>query len=421
MDSSASSSSDELNEKDPRTPVNRNVTVVAGLGKRPPSHEWTYEERMILCISRLWFASSRNTDTETFHAIKSLLALYFSRTAGGKSLQQVSTGAIIAQCYEITHIKKNIWNEVAAQSRDQLKNHISRLQQIITDNGIDLMKREAQYVPSPRPPISNRRRRREQDSSEDDDYELYKPRRGPRRSYIKSSISARRVPEPLQEDSPQSPLSSPLAQKSRRLDLGDIKQSLLSSIPVSPPHNSVPPSQPDDIHASTRVTQNPYKIVVRPSHGGVSYRFWDDDSQVKLTSSGFLAPGAYCERGGPSPLPPPEPFSAQFRMAARSHLRMEHTPDGSPFISIVRKSSLLSTYDINRWLQWESLLPAIHRALRSNANAFIAIIDARRLSLCQAHEFPEIFPADMVLKDLKEQGDLPRGYYHGLSLKLRLW
>ena len=48
-------------------------------------------------------------------------------------------------------------------------------------------------------------------------------------------------------------------------------------------------------------------------------------------------------------------------------------------------------------------------------NSFIAVIDARQLSLRQENDFPTIYPSPLILRDLKEQGELPPWYYHGMS------
>ena len=346
-DPDSSRSDGDSFDEGPFTPLTINATTYTGLNRKPRGHEWTQEERKVLCVARLWFQSSGNTNQQTFREIKKLLALYFSNTPGGSSLQDITTNAVVAQCNEVSRIRKDPWTQIASQSRQQLASRISCLQQIIDVNGLDLVQRESKYILSPRPPITPRRKRYHE-SSNDDDYEKYVPRRRSGRSRAEAGIAAKLPKKHLKNSSPVSMLNSPLANKGGRLQVEEIDSSPPSSASSSGSPSPNPNSWPIGVQASANVPQGPYKIIVRPGHSGVCYRFWDDNSQTKLTGKGFLARGALSEPGGLSPLPPPKPFSPQFRAAAKSHLTMKHTANGSPFISIVKTLSPDSFHDINR-------------------------------------------------------------------------
>ena len=128
----------------------------------------------------------------------------------------------------------------------------------------------------------------------------------------------------------------------------------------------------------------------------IMYRYFDDNSQGSYSKDyGFKSGYLHRRNRSTAPVPPPLPFSPVFRAAARIHLERKESPDGSPFISL-----------------WGSPLPALHRALRSSANAFIAVIDGRRFSLCQPYDYPSLFPCRVVVNDLPQQDELPREWYY---------
>ena len=406
---------DSLYSEESSTPLDFNTDFKEGLGKKAPVHLWTREERKVLCISRLWFKSTENTDEHTFTAIKRLLIVYFASTTGGSSLQHITTGAVTAQCNEIIRMRKEPWDKIMSKSREELDGPISCLQKIIDKNDLDLVERAAKYLPSPRAPLVIRQTQRQE--SCDDDYERCGSLRRPRRSHVKSLMPANRGKKYAPENSPLSPLRSPLAGKSEHLVRKKICKFPLSSASSLASPSPLPTSRPNGIGvaAMTDTPRSVYKYVLKCGKGDICYRFWDDNSHVKLGSNGFLAPGAIDGRDGLVLHPPPETFSQEFRATAKAHLTMKHSVGGSPFISIVRSPTSLSSYDAANNSQWESLLPAIHRAIRSESNSFIAVINAEQLSLCQSNDYPDILPSPLVLRDLKEQGELPSRFYHGLS------
>ena len=291
-----------------------NVATQAGLGRRQPGHDWTREERKVLCIARLWFKSNGNTDKLTFRAIKQLLAACFADTIGGPSFQQMSTSAVASQCYEVVRIRKDPWDKITSQSRKQLEGHIAYLKQVINENSLDLVERESKFVPSPQSPMTIRHGKH-RESSNDNDYEQFDRQRRPRRSHTKVFIPAKRSGGGLLEHSPLSPLTSPLAKKSQFQNLEEVDELLLPS-------------------ASAEANSSHYKYVLKPGKGGICYRFFDDASQVRLGTNGFVARGAVDDQNRVRP--PMEPFSPEFRAVAKDHLMIRHSAGGSPFISIVR-------------------------------------------------------------------------------------
>ena len=111
----------------------------------------------------------------------------------------------------------------------------------------------------------------------------------------------------------------------------------------------------------------------------LAFRFWDDNSHGLNTTGGFRA-GAFINCRGNIP-PPPDRTGQVFRDETNIHLRP--LPEPSKYISV-----------------WESLTPALHRGLRSTANAHIAIIDLRAIYRDQLSGLPGLYPAAAAIKQL---------------------
>ncbi|MCJ1434499.1 hypothetical protein MMC27_003868 [Xylographa pallens] len=122
------------------------------------------------------------------------------------------------------------------------------------------------------------------------------------------------------------------------------------------------------------------------------FRFYDDNSQGVNSASGFLA--GDLER---TPVTQPGLFSEVFLGPAENHLRRFHVP--TPFISV-----------------WDSMLPALHRGLRSDAyssgNAYVAIIDAEQLDIGRSSEYAKAIRVREIVHVLKS---------HGRYLDMRYW
>ena len=409
------------------------ATPFDGVGKRPPPHHWSQAQRRTLCILRLWFESTGNTKEATFRAIRHLLILRFEHTPGSLTLQNISIAAVSAQCHELMRIRNSLWKSIARKSRQDLESEITLLQNIITQHGLDLIPRATQYVPSPKTvnaPMSIRRRQR-QESSQDSDYEKYRePRQRSNKVLRKQPLCAPATKKLISAAlSISPPPTSPSVR--RQLFKSVLTRSTSNSSSPAPPskaQNLLALNEPKDceitgkkvIRTGTRICFRFWYILNDRSLGISSHGMnRDNDSQGSFSKeTGFLA-GSVSKQGLITPpIPPPQMSSERFRSAAKAHLTMKKNPEGSPFISIVRKSysPLLANFLMSQ-IQWQSLLPAVHRALRSQTNAFIAVIDARRLSLCQPHTYPDILPAGVVVKDLKKRNDVPTDwYYRGNSL-----
>ena len=148
-----------------------------GVGRRSSGHRWTNAERTMLCIVRLWFQSSNDTDTDTYRAMRDLLRLRFASIPDRFTLQQISSEAVGTQCYRMMRGRNDVWDKVVSRSRQQLKSEIALLQKLIINNALDLVPRSSQFVPSPKTLASLQKRRKRRESSNDSDYEkIRKPR-----------------------------------------------------------------------------------------------------------------------------------------------------------------------------------------------------------------------------------------------------
>ncbi|MCJ1281056.1 hypothetical protein MMC26_000374 [Xylographa opegraphella] len=131
------------------------------------------------------------------------------------------------------------------------------------------------------------------------------------------------------------------------------------------------------------------------SKNDMVFRFYDNNSRGVNCASGFLS-GDF-ER---TPVTQPGLFSEAFLGPAENHLRRFHVP--SPFISV-----------------WDSLLPALHRGLRSDAyrsgNAYIAIIDAEQLDVGHSSEYAKAIRVREIVHELKSRGRYLDMRYWGSS------
>ncbi|MCJ1403710.1 hypothetical protein MMC11_006933 [Xylographa trunciseda] len=125
------------------------------------------------------------------------------------------------------------------------------------------------------------------------------------------------------------------------------------------------------------------------------FRFYDDNSQGINSASGFFAGDLQ-----KSPVTHPGLFSEGFLGPAEQHLRRFHVP--TPFISV-----------------WDSLLPALHRGLRSDTygsgNAHVAIIDAEQLDIGHSSEYARAIRVRDIVHELKSRGRYLDMRYWGSS------
>ena len=172
--------------------------------------------------------------------------------------------------------------------------------------------------------------------------------------------------------------------------------------PPASPQGCVQNPQTHQITIGRRQVARP--IIPTPDHAddaGLNYRFsppelafrfWDDNSHGLNTTEGFRA-GAFINCRGNIPLPP-DRNDQVFRAETNIHLRP--LPEPSSYISV-----------------WESLVPALHRGLRSTANAHIAIIDLRAIYQDQLSGLPGLYPAAAAIKQLGMITD--ERHYRGIS------
>ena len=111
----------------------------------------------------------------------------------------------------------------------------------------------------------------------------------------------------------------------------------------------------------------------------LAFRFHDDTRATQCSSKGFRA--STLNDTEIMVTPSPSRASAKFCDAAYTHLKP--VPQPSPFVSV-----------------WQSLLPALHRGLRSQANPMIVIINLQHLYESQTSQIPDVHAASSVTRQL---------------------
>ena len=179
--------------------------------------------------------------------------------------------------------------------------------------------------------------------------------------------------------------------------------SSLKTPPITPGNTAnglnTPPATPSTTRISTVSNIESSSAVNisefgEPGYGTIGYRFWDDRSQGFNTPGTFRA-GALINLSLDEILVHPADFNSEsFQQSAHIHLTRVQEPTN--FVSV-----------------WRRLLPALHRGLRSNANANIAFIDLSHINANQPLG-RRLFSATDVLKKLRANNKLPpRFKYNG--------
>ena len=114
----------------------------------------------------------------------------------------------------------------------------------------------------------------------------------------------------------------------------------------------------------------------------LGFRFFDDTSQGINGPEGFRA-GAFLH----NPIPPLKEADKVIEIGAKIHIPPLALP--SPFISL-----------------FHSFLPALHRALRSEANAHIAIFDLDCIAADTTYGAQRVFPASFLARKFEIMGSL---------------
>ncbi|MCJ1391852.1 hypothetical protein MMC18_004719 [Xylographa bjoerkii] len=381
---------------------------------RKSIHRWTTEEQVILCVLERWFESKKPVGKRllSYQDMRDIFAAYFADTIKFcGEVQEISASAIGAQLWEIRNDGEHsaAWKEVFLKT-DFLDPHgywaatRSDLSATASDLGIELFQKPAENKlkilgGAGKRLNRDRKRRKIQDSmdldsvteytgdSEEEDlihrssrtsrFELLTPKSGSKRSRTHQ----------------EQPITSVYQTWTSSQD----KDNSFGGQWKSP--MALPPT-PIKSPLSERNIVGTWTKRVLAFENDVVFRFYDNNSQGTNTASGFRA-GTFVDLDLESaPIAHPGLSSEAYLDPAENHLRRFHV--ATPFISI-----------------WESLLPALHRGLRSNAhsagNAHIAIIDAGKLDIGHPSEYARAIRVRDVVYELKTRGRYLDMRYWGSS------
>ncbi|MCJ1479614.1 hypothetical protein MMC13_008300 [Lambiella insularis] len=363
-------------------------------------HRWTVEEHAVLCVLERWFELGLPVGRKR----RDVFNAYFVKSATGyDATYDVSTNAISAQLWEIRNDgKENLaWREVCLET-DFLDshNHWSTTRQDLmlaaAEIGIQLIKKtnedRSQLLQSSGTRASKDKAKRKtvwQDKgdwdsiTEFEDSETGKahgvPSRVPIESGLRTPVSTSKRPRATKTC--QRLVTSYQGRGTRSSEDDCVAEQ--HALPESP----IPTPLPDI------KSQIPHRVNPASTGGRLFFRFYDTNSQGQNSPEGFTA-GAFTGLGLVThPRSQPELLSLDYLTPAQIHLT--RTEIATPFVSV-----------------WHSLLPALHRGLRSSAGPCISIIDLP-VDSKQQNRYPRAVPVGAVVKELKNRGMYELNYTGG--------
>ena len=338
--------------------------------RRKSIHQWTLEQRTILCILDRWFSSSKDLSrAQTVRDIRKVFIAYFHNDTT-ESLAGLSEGAILAQLHDLwaEGPESYAWSNVFVETdfADSRQHWITTKMDLIAfaeEIDIDLIEKsfedKLEILRKAGTCLGKRRRQRQNDAidlhDEDRDYGDYEMTKATTTagSYLAT------------------PPSSPEGRTSSRPDTNTTLKMRLSGIPRC--------STPDNLCQSTP-SPSPKRAasqVIPP----IGFRGWDDNNHGSNTANGFLA-GAYLYK---SLDPPPDYESDLFKECAAIHL--SPLPEPSSFISCA-----------------QFMLRPLHGGLHSHANPHVSIIDLHHILLPNQNQNPRLYHASDLIRKFKIQG-----------------
>ncbi|MCJ1380617.1 hypothetical protein MMC17_003725 [Xylographa soralifera] len=377
--------------------------------RRNAIHRWTTEEQVVLCIMERWFESEkpRGKRTLTYQDIRDVFVAYFAdsiKFCG--EVHEISANAIGAQLWEIRNDGKHslAWREVYLETAF-LDPHgcwsatRSDLLATASDIGINLSRKSTEdkvkILDNAGARLNkNKAKRKIQDNSDWDsitEYEGDTEQEDPLRALSKMTRLGLLTPN---SGSKRSKFYHSLSTMS---PLGSLVPSRCNDIPFYTEGNGPPtlPSTPCKSPLHKNKIGSTWTKRILSFKNDMVFRFYDSNSQGINSATGFLA--GDLER---TPITQPGLFSKAFLGPAENHLRRFHVP--TPFISV-----------------WDSLLPALHRGLRSDAyssgNAYVAIIDAEQLNIGHSSEYAKAIRVREIVHELKRCGRYLDMRYWGSS------
>lgn len=325
---------------------------------KPPRHTWNLEQRIALCVLKRWYAPSYRDIHSVFNAH------YASSINKQNPGHQIGRNAILAQLHDMEAQGEDnaAWRSVMLETgfgdpQGHYENTRKDLEATAGEIAVVLLRGwEDEYKISARSGSGRSPRKRKRQSNwegvlgfmRDDDEENLPYTPSKKRHGLLT------------------PSTSPQGRVQNRQVRQNNQRRRHGARPITPP--------PDD-----PVNTLNYRFIP-PDLG---FRFWDDFSHGLNTPHGFLA-GAFLNHSGNIPSPPDRSHQ-DFRNKIDIHLRPLEEP--SAYISV-----------------WESLAPALHRGLRSTANAHIAIINLQAIYQDQLSGLPGLYPAAAAVKQLRLMG-----------------
>lgn len=334
---------------------------------RQPRHTWNLEQRIVLCVLKRWYKPSYQDIHRVFNAH------YASSINEQNPGHQIGRQAIATQLrdMEAQGEDNEAWRSVMLETgfgdpRGHYKNTRMDLEATAVKIGIFLLRGwDDEYKISARSGGGRSPRKRKRQSN-------WKGVLGFMRDDDKDDLPC--TPSKKRHGL-LTPATSPQGHVRNRQVHQDTQRRRQGAQPSTPPldnpvdtlnHRFIPPK--------------------------LGFRFWDDISHGLNTPNSFLA-GAFLNHSGNIPSPPDRGHPV-FQQKINIHLRPLQEP--SAYISV-----------------WESLAPALHRGLRSTANAHIAIINLQAIYQDQISGLPGLYPAAAAIKQLRLMGG--DWTYHGRS------
>ncbi|KAI9879598.1 MAG: hypothetical protein M1830_008048 [Pleopsidium flavum] len=376
-----------------------------------PNHHWTLEQEGVLCVLRRWYTNGWRDIAEIFNG-------HFEAGNHGSELGKQMTGSTLStklfsmellgeesKALMLVFVETLLADEFCAwtNTRVDLEETAQRL-------GIVLIKRtwedrEAIMRRCSRQSTSPKKKQKINDINgvlgyaayESEEKELIPQTPTKKRRYPPTpSPSPRRLSQASNTPLKRTrcvPTATPINQYKYLPPTPETSPRALVAQPSSPNtpfqkgnHSQViASSAKDDVHMFGHCSNwMPRNRLV--------FRFYDANSSGLNTSTGIRA-GAFQHNTGKVP-DPADRDSEEFREAATKHFKRIREP--TPFISL-----------------FESLLPVLHRGMRSCANASIAVIDLHTVIKGQRSSSSGIYLAAQVLNQLGLRGTAFR--YRGIS------
>ncbi len=382
--------------------------------RRRPSHCWTLEDRIALCVLNRWYANS-TTDIAT------VLAEHFPVIMEQSPVRdRLSGSAMSTQFYELSHLGENSQAFAAVYLETLFADEHCRwtstrheLEQKAKEVGIELIRKQWEDRSTLLKICSRQGRtpkgKKDVTSKRVIEFEDTPSTSKKRCCYLPtpSTSTADRTHQTAERNFGSAVHQVPQDLLIQPRNYQAIQSSLRSSLNLqeSPHHNARTPSRrfisPRTPSSSSQTNQDQSALepatathrllwgatggqfTAKQPRAQLAFRFYDDNSSG-INSVTRIRAGAF-ERLDEIPQPAVV-NSEEFRIAATKHLTRVREP--TPFISL-----------------YESLLPVLHRALRSTANASVAILD---LHIISKYQGDSIFSAAKTINDLGLRDDCYR-------------